>query len=184
MSSFLWLHNVCKFKFFFASFSLQTNETHPGWNTSPSSFQKCSSTLFDIVFFLGIRPASQTCSPSSTLSLSFYKNFRIVAIKTILRSKFWVVCKQEKRWRFLWEISGAFQPGFFFLSCWVFPFRIRDSCFFYSFCFGHMRWLPVASRSWEDPHSILGHQKRQGCGHREQLKAPTHTPSFHWPDKL
>lgn len=69
-----------KCKFFFASFSLQTNETHPGCNTSPSSFQKNSGILFDTVFFLGIRPASQTCSPSSTLSLSktFYNNFHRV----------------------------------------------------------------------------------------------------------
>lgn len=152
-----------KCKFFFASFSLQTNETHPGCNTSPSSFHNHSGILFDTVFFLGIRPASQTCSPSSTLSLSktFYNNFHIVTVQTILRSKFWVVCKQEKCWKTYVGNFWCFPTWIFFT--WVAGYFLPELgivVFFHSFCFGHMRWLPEASRSLEDPHSILGHVLR------------------------
>lgn len=69
---------------------------------------------------------------------------------------------------------------FFFFNCWVFPFRIRDSGFFHSFCFGHMRWLPEASRSLEDPHSILRQALRDtrkdcGCGHRAAESTKSYT---------
>lgn len=114
-------------KYFFISFSLQSNEMHPGCNTSPPSFQKYSGTRFHIAFFLGIKLASQTCSPSSTLSLSntFHNNFHIVTLWTILRSKSLELPVNKKNAEDLCEkLFGAFQAGFF--STWAAGFFLSE----------------------------------------------------------
>lgn len=103
-------------KLFFTSFSPKSHEA-PWLQHQPSSFsKKYSISPAQIAFFLGIKSASQTCSPfTRSLSNTFCNNSHMVTVGTTLPAKSLELPVSKKNAEDLCEKSfGIFQAGFFF----------------------------------------------------------------------